>query len=304
VTVQQLLGLILTEESTTCSFQSGLSVVTELVRRRGASNSGSDSEVVQVSVETLDKLVEALSERSSPSVIMTTGLLPSPFGFRKLKILEFLIILFYSNSPRVDSAFSQLEVFSLCLDLFFKYPWNNFLHAAVEQLIQTVLERGDNLKLELFTKGRLLERILEANEINDKESLLPTGRLGYMGHLINIVLSILATSSNNPTILSLLTENTKWQDFIKGPFEERQLLMRRHDPNESITYEDVQEENYEEPQQNEHVVDYQNPFPNDFPEDFDAAEDSYFNEDFIFEENDIFSRQDDFNTEENYILEL
>ncbi|KAK0463504.1 SIT4 phosphatase-associated protein-domain-containing protein [Desarmillaria tabescens] len=75
-------------------------------------------------------------------------------------------------------------------DLFFEYPWNNFLHSAVYDIIHQILtgnlESGYNreLAISLFRDARLMYRIVEGQKHNDIESAKPKGvRLGYMGHL-------------------------------------------------------------------------------------------------------------------------
>ena len=69
-----------------------------------------------------------------------------PLGFHRLKIIEFFAILVRTNYKCVDDAIVKSNVLNVCLDLFFRYCWNNFLHTTVEQMIQGILD-GENEEL-------------------------------------------------------------------------------------------------------------------------------------------------------------
>lgn len=59
-------------------------------------------------------------------------------------------------------------------DLFFEYPWNNFLHNVIYDLLQQTFNgRMDNtlcrqLCLHVFTEDNLTSRILQGQAENDK----------------------------------------------------------------------------------------------------------------------------------------
>ena len=61
-------------------------------------------------------------------------------------------------------------------DLFFEFPWNNFLHSAVYDLIHQVLtgnvETGRNreLAISLFRDAKIMHRIVQGQARNDKET--------------------------------------------------------------------------------------------------------------------------------------
>jgi len=69
-----------------------------------------------------------------------------PLGFHRLKVVEFLMSLVKSNHQRVDEELIKLNILSTCLDIFFCYKWNNFLHSIIEQMLVTILE-GENDEL-------------------------------------------------------------------------------------------------------------------------------------------------------------
>ncbi|RIA90499.1 SIT4 phosphatase-associated protein [Glomus cerebriforme] len=90
----------------------------------------------------------------------------------------------------LKSKFVEHKIMPTCLDLFFNFKWNNFLHTVVYDMIAQIfngrMDIGYNkaLAISVFTDGRLTKRITMAQRLNDSEVELPKGvRLGYMGHL-------------------------------------------------------------------------------------------------------------------------
>ncbi|GAA6027040.1 hypothetical protein JCM8097_006062 [Rhodosporidiobolus ruineniae] len=95
--------------------------------------------------------------------------------------------------PLLKTKFVEHGVVTTMLDLFFGYPWNNFLHNVVFDLLQQIfhgrLDRPLDRRLaeSVFTDARLCERILEGKRRNDEAAATRVNmRLGYMGHLILI----------------------------------------------------------------------------------------------------------------------
>lgn len=74
-------------------------------------------------------------------------------------------------------------------DFFFRFPWNNFLHNVVYDVVQQVfngpMDRGYNraLAIDLFVTGRITEKIVEGQRNSDRFEAERRMRLGYMGHL-------------------------------------------------------------------------------------------------------------------------
>ena len=64
-------------------------------------------------------------------------------------------------------------------DLFFEFPWNNFLHSVVYDLIHQILtgrvDGGANrlLAISLFRDAKLMQRIVEGQKLNDVERCHP-----------------------------------------------------------------------------------------------------------------------------------
>uniref|UniRef100_A0A8C7PZF5 Protein phosphatase 6 regulatory subunit 2 n=1 Tax=Oncorhynchus mykiss TaxID=8022 RepID=A0A8C7PZF5_ONCMY len=136
---------------------------------------------------------------------------------------------------------SLLQTISLLLDLFFKYTWNNFLHFQVELCVAAILSHSAQeerpqvglviqerplVPLEdipqLFQDCRLVQRILEAWEENDKTQAEGGMRRGYMGHLTRIANTVVCNMEKGPVriqISSLITELPKdcrgrWESFV------------------------------------------------------------------------------------------
>lgn len=69
------------------------------------------------------------------AVKTTIGCLDPPLGNIRLQIIKLISALFSINHSDVLREIINLGIMEVLLDLFFKYVWNNFLHAQVEQCI-------------------------------------------------------------------------------------------------------------------------------------------------------------------------
>ncbi|ORZ10438.1 SIT4 phosphatase-associated protein-domain-containing protein [Absidia repens] len=82
------------------------------------------------------------------------------------------------------------KVLPTCTNLFFSFPWNNFLHYVTYDMLHQVfngrMDKGYNrlLALSILKDGQLTTKMANAQKENDEEWAKPKGmRLGYMGHL-------------------------------------------------------------------------------------------------------------------------
>ncbi|CAO3581293.1 unnamed protein product [Absidia cylindrospora] len=82
------------------------------------------------------------------------------------------------------------KVLPTCTNLFFSFPWNNFLHYVTYDMLHQVfngrMDKGYNrlLALSILKDGQLTTKMANAQKENDQEWAKPKGmRLGYMGHL-------------------------------------------------------------------------------------------------------------------------
>jgi len=107
-------------------------------------------------------------------------------------------------------------VVTTCLELFFSYPWNNFLHSTVYTMIESILTGGnEELEVYLITETKLLEKIAQAARENDEGAKKPKGfRRGNMGHITLISLLLIEKAqTNNNNINKLLQESKDWKEY-------------------------------------------------------------------------------------------
>ncbi|KAJ1923390.1 sporulation-induced protein [Tieghemiomyces parasiticus] len=119
------------------------------------------------------------------------------------------------------------QVVPTCLDLFFQFPWNNFLHSVVFDMLHQILNLpfglGCNraLVLATFREARLTQRIAEAYRLNQAECEKPKGvRFGYMGHLTGIAEEVVRLCDRSgPAMMEHLRESVEdpaWKDFVQA----------------------------------------------------------------------------------------
>lgn len=225
------------------SLENGLSVIVDLLRRH--TNESMDDltkiddlpPLFKIILANLDKLHELLradnsnskeeEDAKSPSAksLLT---LPLPIGeikklgFARLKIVEFFTALIHTNYLCVTLQLLSSNVVSSCVKEFFEHPWNNFLHATVEQMIQVLLDSdNEDLKLKLVSDCKLVDLICEASRLSEEDAAKPKGvRRGYMGHITNISSSLLNTSVNTPAVEKYLSAHEEWNKYCKGSFQQ------------------------------------------------------------------------------------
>ncbi|KAG0232730.1 hypothetical protein BGW41_001741 [Actinomortierella wolfii] len=164
------------------------------------------------------------------------------------------IISILTDSPMAETAkipvgdflklqFVDHHIIPTCFDLFFQFPWNNFLHTVVYDMVHQVFHRpmGDvgrpdmdgvfirpkeeqkvtegwnrRLTISIFKDGQLTKRITDAQRLCDYECAQPKGvRLGYMGHLTYIAdetVKLLELYSQTP-LLAMLYEHIDLEDW-------------------------------------------------------------------------------------------
>ncbi|KAF2866876.1 extragenic suppressor of kinetochore protein 1 [Massariosphaeria phaeospora] len=127
--------------------------------------------------------------------------------------------------------FVENKVVPTILDFFFRFPWNNFLHNVVYDVVQQVfngpMDRGFNrsLAIDLFETGRITDRIIEGQEASDKAQAETHMRLGYMGHLTLIAEEVLKFTERHPAELlsqSVLDKvlSQAWVDYVEQTLAE------------------------------------------------------------------------------------
>jgi len=103
--------------------------------------------LVTASPETVDGMLESLGnllkllDTSAENVLPTTyGYLRPPLGKHRLKIVEFISVLLTIGSETAEKELIRQSAIKRSIDLFFEYPYNNFLHHHVENIIVSCLE--------------------------------------------------------------------------------------------------------------------------------------------------------------------
>ncbi|EUC36788.1 hypothetical protein COCCADRAFT_87410 [Bipolaris zeicola 26-R-13] len=119
-------------------------------------------------------------------------------------------------------TFVENRVVPTILDFFFRFPWNNFLHNVVYDVVQQVfngqMEHGYNrqLAINLFDSGAITERIIKGQEESDKSHKETHMRLGYMGHLTLIAEEVLKfTERHTDEVLSpMVLEKVHAEEWV------------------------------------------------------------------------------------------
>ncbi|KAF5373617.1 hypothetical protein D9758_000980 [Tetrapyrgos nigripes] len=132
---------------------------------------------------------------------------------------------------KLKKRFLDLRVLGMLLDLFFEFPWNNFLHNAVYDIFHQILtghvDSGYNkeLAISLFRDAKLMHRIVEGQKRNDEEVSKPKGvRLGYMGHLTLMAEDVITSLERFPFDLRQQiiehAPNPEWNEYVAGRYNE------------------------------------------------------------------------------------
>ena len=110
--------------------------------------------------------------------------------------------------------------------MFFKFPWNNFLHNVVFDIVQQVLngsmDIGFNkfLAIDLFDHSAITDKIIEGQKLcSDFEESNKGLRLGYMGHLTLIAEEVVKFIQVYPvnTLSELIdkkVEDEVWEEYV------------------------------------------------------------------------------------------
>ncbi|KAL9115192.1 MAG: hypothetical protein Q9227_000986 [Pyrenula ochraceoflavens] len=127
--------------------------------------------------------------------------------------------------------FVENKVVPTILSFFFRFPWNNFLHNVVYDVVQQVfngpVDRGFNrsLAIDLFETGSITEQIIEGQRRSDEAQQKSSLRLGYMGHLTLVAEEVVKYSERHtPRILGPIVMekvlNRQWIDYVEQTLSE------------------------------------------------------------------------------------
>lgn len=125
-------------------------------------------------------------------------------------------------------ALFDTQIISNILSMFFNFPWNNFLHNVVFDIVQQVLngsmDIGFNkfLAIDIFHSGDITRKITSGQRLcNEFEEEYGGLRLGYMGHLTLLAEEVVKFNQLYPvsTVSPLIDEKFEdevWEDYVSN----------------------------------------------------------------------------------------
>ncbi|XP_027019843.1 serine/threonine-protein phosphatase 6 regulatory subunit 2a [Tachysurus fulvidraco] len=227
------------------------------------------------------------------AILTTVGVLEQPLGNARLHVARLVASLLQTSDDSICQELCRLNTMDLLLDLFFKYIWNNFLHFQVEMCVTLILNHSahmglhssilqnheekpesddrngstdtahmctsDALVANLFQQCRLVQRILDAWEENDRIQAEGGTRRGNMGHLTRIANTVVQTlekghvQSQISDLIKELPEDCRgrWESFVGETLRET---------NRRNTVDLVSTHNLHSSSEDD---DMESPFPND-----------------------------------------
>ncbi|XP_034163223.1 serine/threonine-protein phosphatase 6 regulatory subunit 2a isoform X3 [Pangasianodon hypophthalmus] len=227
------------------------------------------------------------------AILTTVGVLEQPLGNARLHVARLVAALLQTSDSSICQELCRLNTMDLLLDLFFKYTWNNFLHFQVEMCVTSILNHSAQMGLHasilqnheekpesddqnsstdaphaptraalvanLFQQCRLVQRILDAWEENDRIQAEGGTRRGNMGHLTRIANTVVQNlekghvQSQISDLIKELPEDCRgrWESFVGETLRET---------NRRNTVDLVSTHNLHSSSEDD---DMESPFPND-----------------------------------------
>ncbi|CAI9089657.1 OLC1v1024273C4 [Oldenlandia corymbosa var. corymbosa] len=198
---------------------------------------------ITVNAETLDGMLKSLGDllklldiSTEDHVLLTTyGELHPPLGKHRLKIIEFISVLVTVSSEAAEKELIRLGAVKRIVELFFEYPYNNFLHHHVEQIVVSCLESKNSLFVEHILKDcNLVSKFLEAEKnfalatVSDKPTVPAEGklppRIGNIGHITRIANKLVQLANDDNDIKLHLQENSEWVDWHTNVLQKRNAV--------------------------------------------------------------------------------
>lgn len=178
---------------------------------------------------------QAVTAAHSTSAIAESPAMPQS-EFDRRPSVEDTISLTVSNDSRHASVdyepivvgdhlkiqFIEHRVVPTILELFFRFPWNNFLHNVVYDVVQQVfngpMDRGYNrvLAIDVFVQGAICDKIVQGQRRSEEAVASKGVRLGYMGHLTLIAEEVVKFVERFPprTISPLIEERVTDEAWV------------------------------------------------------------------------------------------
>ncbi|TKY72368.1 Serine/threonine-protein phosphatase 6 regulatory subunit 3 [Spatholobus suberectus] len=201
-----------------------------------ASTVTANPETVEGMLESLGDLLKLLDISSAEDLLLTTfGKLQPPLGKHRLKIVEFISVLVTVGGEAAEKKLIDLGAVQRIIHLFFEYPYNNFLHHHVENIIISCLESKNSSLLEhLLRDCDFVGRIIQAEKHftlkadTNKPTIPAEGksqpRIGCIGHLTRISNKLVQLGNNSSVIQEHLQGNSEWTDWYLGVLSNRNAV--------------------------------------------------------------------------------
>lgn len=193
-------------------------------------------ETVNGMLDCLGDLLKLLDVSTAEDVLSTTyGSLQPPLGKHRLKIVEFISVLLSIGSEVAEMRLIHQGAIKRVIDLFFEYPFNNFLHHHVENIIVSCLEsKQEQLIAHVLDECQLVTRILDAEKNSalsidlTKRTISSEGRtpprIGIVGHITRIANKLIQLANSNIIIQSHLQQNSAWAEWHASILTKRNVV--------------------------------------------------------------------------------
>lgn len=143
------------------------------------------------------------------TVVLSTGAVDPPLGVMRLNVMETILALVYAGFPSVTAQIAEEGIFSIFLDLFFRYKWNNIVHNCVYQTFSGLLCGNDEeLLISVLKTSRLVERIVETLTGESPH-------VGHLGHLRTLACELMKVTKYSSPVSSLLENNEGWMEVLE-----------------------------------------------------------------------------------------
>uniref|UniRef100_A0A182R056 Uncharacterized protein n=1 Tax=Anopheles farauti TaxID=69004 RepID=A0A182R056_9DIPT len=277
MTTKQLLDIILEENGEESAIVAGIQIILRLLDNSIIQEPVSDTAlqiVIDAEKEHHDTVVTRLANvikprivelvailknpPAKPDIITTFGTLSPPLGNVRLQICNLFTVLIETENKEVIKTICETDYYDTLLNLIKQYRWNNFLHSRAKLCINYAIVSFDqnegaadgenklvtsNLQRHIITECKVAPKLLQLLLDNETESeTKKQGRLGYMGHLIDM-LDAMATTIKlseevRALVLSTLTEEEQrmWKERIEN--EDGELAVTLATQNKFLGNED------------------------------------------------------------------
>nr|XP_019011578.1 uncharacterized protein I206_03680 [Kwoniella pini CBS 10737]OCF50359.1 hypothetical protein I206_03680 [Kwoniella pini CBS 10737] len=209
-----------------------LSVISELGGGSNiaiANSSTAPSIESSLDIDVTEQESDAMANLPEPTIALSTANSTSKPIPPPIKIVE--DISKFAPGDKLKKQYINNSVIPDVIRLFFDYPNNDFMHHVVYDILQQILNGrlgpglNSELVVELIVKAELVERVLDAQRLNDRLTAQPrTPRLAYMGHITLISEELVKFFARCPPDLYERIKDSfipsEWEAFVGSSLKE------------------------------------------------------------------------------------